>query len=191
MTEIWKPAPSYPGYLASSVGRIIGKRGAVMSPWLAPDGYMKVTLHVAGRQISIGAHRIICDAFLGPRPSEFHQVAHYDGDRTNNSAENLRWATAKENCLDKKRHGSWPSLENHPRAQLTVEQVSEIRRRHNADRGPGVRCRYGLRKVLAQEFGVGISVIKDILADRSWSRDTVDGPGCTQLDWLDTKGAAL
>ena len=40
---------------------------------------------------SYNAHYLFCTAFHGIKPSPKHQVAHYDGVKTNNSADNLRW----------------------------------------------------------------------------------------------------
>lgn len=42
-------------------------------------------------------HRLVCEAFNGPAPSERAVVIHLDEDATNNRADNLRWGTQKEN----------------------------------------------------------------------------------------------
>ncbi|WP_208609489.1 HNH endonuclease signature motif containing protein [Streptomyces atriruber] len=52
------------------------------------------------------AHFLVCVAFHGPRPTASHQVAHGDGDPTNNRPCNLRWATPAENSAGAVRHGT-------------------------------------------------------------------------------------
>lgn len=65
----------------------------------------QVTLHFAGRQRTRLVHRLVLDAFVGPRP-EGTEGCHWDGDPANNRLDNLRWATHLDNEADKARHGT-------------------------------------------------------------------------------------
>lgn len=109
--EKLKKCPSYPGYFADYLGFVWStKRGypQKLSLCESQDGYWRV-FHAQG---SKGAHIFVCDAFHGPKPSSKHQVRHLDGNRKNNSPENLKWGTSKENAADRTNHGNCKMNDN-------------------------------------------------------------------------------
>ncbi|WP_407641233.1 HNH endonuclease signature motif containing protein [Aurantiacibacter spongiae] len=69
------------------------------------DGYPSVRLTINGKRSRLAVHRLVAREYLSPRPSPAHEVRHLDGDKTNNSVENLAWGTTKENAEDRERHG--------------------------------------------------------------------------------------
>jgi hypothetical protein len=116
MAETWRPIPGYEGrYDVSDQGRVRSWLGwgKPVPHVLACDrsslGYVRVTLHLSGRQSTITVHRLVMQAFVGP-PPEGLEVRHLDGDRTNNRLSNLRYGTASENMQDRIRHGNNQSL---------------------------------------------------------------------------------
>lgn len=64
------------------------------------DGYLKVTLMTAdqppGKGHRFSIHRLILESFSGIHDSTL-TVDHIDGNKQNNSLENLRWTSIKEN----------------------------------------------------------------------------------------------
>jgi hypothetical protein len=58
------------------------------------QGYPSVNLTLRGR---ICVHTLVAEAFIGPRPHNARTVNHKDGDKHNNAAENLEWASYAEN----------------------------------------------------------------------------------------------
>jgi len=170
--EEWRVIPSFSGYFASSLGRIRGPRGWVMATVLGRGGYLQLCVHRAGKKVCMHVNRGVCEAFHGPPPGAGYEAAHWDNNRQNNRSDNLRWATRKENREDMKRHGTHQVLELHPRAQLSNEEVREIKRLYAAAQGR-IRVKRGTRQRLAKQFGVKISLIKDIVADRSWKSVTL------------------
>lgn len=102
---------------------------------------------------------MVCEAFHGPRPDR-HQVAHFDGDRTNNRADNLRWATQVGNEADKVSHGTRAWCERHGMHKLTSAEVRQIREIH-AERRSGY-------KATAEKFGISIQQVCNIANGKSW-----------------------
>ena len=106
--EIWKPIDGWVGlYEVSNLGRVkslprmtsSGNR-SVSERLLKHNvmkGYHCVTLQYDGQVKVYRVHRLVMDAFGGKQPSEEYQVNHIDGDKSNNSIDNLEWVTPKEN----------------------------------------------------------------------------------------------
>lgn len=61
-------------------------------------GYRVVGLSTngLGRTKTKSIHRLIAERFI-PNPSNYREVDHIDGDRSNNAVSNLRWCTHKQN----------------------------------------------------------------------------------------------
>jgi hypothetical protein len=165
-TEFWRVVASAPDYAVSNLGRV--KRivadccgrglGLILKPGVGRGGYLHVVLTTEGKRKTVKVHQLVCEAFHGPRPSPKHVAAHSDGTRDNNRANNLRWATPKENIADKRVHGTHIEGEQHFRAKLTAEAVREIRS-HTAR---------GSCNADAKRFGVSRSTISQVRAGNTW-----------------------
>jgi NUMOD4 motif./HNH endonuclease. len=113
----WRAIPGFPGYEASNDGHVRTLRPyggvlRVLSEWPNPQGYLTVQLGPRGKRTRVTVHRMVMLAFVGPRPPG-KEIAHWDGDKTNNALTNLRYATPKENAQDTLRLGA------HGHARLT------------------------------------------------------------------------
>ncbi|EAW8084287.1 NUMOD4 motif-containing HNH endonuclease [Salmonella enterica] len=100
--------------------------GKFLSPGLKPGGYQFVGLsRKAGSKTYKMVHRLVAEAFI-PNPEGKSEVNHKDGDKTNNSIENLEWVTRSENAI----HGVENNLLKHGfehySSKLTPEQVLAI-----------------------------------------------------------------
>ena len=60
------------------------------------NGYLIVDLYMNNKSEKIPIHRLVAEAFI-PNPENKETVDHIDGNRKNNSIDNLRWATYSEN----------------------------------------------------------------------------------------------
>lgn len=60
------------------------------------NGYLIVDLYKNNKSQKVPIHRLVAEAFI-PNPENKLTVDHIDGNRQNNSIENLRWATYSEN----------------------------------------------------------------------------------------------
>lgn len=76
-------------------------RGKIIRPHLTGKGYYKVDLFQRPQKV---AHLVLL-AFVGARPDGM-QVAHNDGNPLNNKLNNLRYATASSNQMDRVIHGT-------------------------------------------------------------------------------------
>ena len=118
-SEEWRPVVGYEGlYEVSSAGnvrslpRIVRQRdggqpvrGRVLRQSLiSGTGYPKVSLSKDGRPSAKAVHRLVALAFV-PGYEPGLEVCHFDGDRQNNVASNLRWDTRSGNMRDMVRHG--------------------------------------------------------------------------------------
>lgn len=120
MQETWKNIPDFPGYQVSNLGRIWSeKTKRLRKAHTQKKGYWHIVLSHKNKTKTIRLNRLVLEAFAGPAPSPEHHAAHKDGDKDNNAASNLYWATPQENVNDRKRHGTYYSGCNHPMAKLT------------------------------------------------------------------------
>ena len=103
-TEEWRPVVGYEGnYEVSSLGRIRGliphtkyAVGRILTPYSGRQGYVSVSLCRDGKRYTVPVHRIVTQAFLGPRPTGY-TVNHKNRNKRDNSTRNLEYVTRKEN----------------------------------------------------------------------------------------------
>lgn len=125
MQEVWRSVYGLPDLEASSLGRI-RKGGKLISPFKTDGGYLSVKRRQAATNgndhhsiKNFKVHRLVLMAFRGPPPPG-HEGAHMDGNKSNNTIENLNWVTPKENGVHKVIHGT-------AARKMTKDQVWEIR----------------------------------------------------------------
>jgi len=136
--EEWRAIPGFDNYQASSLGcirRATPERRYPAGHQLRPyrmGNYVGVDLRQDGRRLKTYVHRLVAMTFHGLAPGPNHEVAHLDGDKTNNSAKNLEWVTHARNEADKLRHGTAnrfrASGQDHSRAKLSDNDVRTIQR---------------------------------------------------------------
>ena len=90
--ERWKAINSLPGYSISDKGRVRKDSTGQIMVLSKNGGYCRIT-------ISKHVHRLVAEAFIEKPDHEKCWVDHIDGNRANNSVENLRWVTPSENTM--------------------------------------------------------------------------------------------
>lgn len=106
--EEWKVVENYPNYLVSTLGRIwnIKMNREQTTHWNSSNKkhrYLVVSITNEEGRKTKRVHRLVARAFverpehLKDVPFEDLEVDHINGDRENNTSENLKWATRLEN----------------------------------------------------------------------------------------------
>jgi hypothetical protein len=137
------------------------------------DGYAVVCLCRAGHAARHLVHRLVLEAFIGPRP-EGMQCRHLDGDPTNNRPANLRWGTPAENGADAVRLGEKASgdrhgLRLHPESCPRGERHGQARLTEKAVRAILQLLASGEKQAaLARVFGVSEMTISYIHTGKTW-----------------------
>lgn len=174
--ETWKSVVGYEGlYEVSDLGRVrsldrsttvksrwgstygLPNAGRVLKSSAGAHGYQQVILYRAAKKKTHLVHRIVLDAFVGPCPENM-EGCHGDGDRENNSLENLRYGTRKENLADRFAHGTVAQGEGVKTSKLTADEVLKIR---------AIGTSMSQREI-AKIFGVSQYAISCVLLGKSW-----------------------
>ena len=88
------------GYFVSPSGNIYNRHGDLMVGAVDHCGYRHTILNRKNRNV----HRVIAETFI-PNPNNLPCVNHKDGNKLNNSVDNLEWCTHSENTLHSYRTG--------------------------------------------------------------------------------------
>jgi hypothetical protein len=180
VNEIWKYIVGHEGrYEVSNLGRIRSVdrivpnkrwhesgtrlyRSKIRSQTPTGDGgYMGVCIHDAKqcyKRTIVKTHIAVLEAFVGPRPDGM-DGCHNDGDVTNNTLDNLRWDTPKNNNSDKIKHGTAQVGSKNPSAKLNEYDVARI------------KSMIGKKSMvtISKEFGVSVTTIWLIKNGAKWA----------------------
>ena len=149
--EVWKEIGKT-GYEVSDLGRIRhGNR--ILAGSYHSDGYIFTT--IKGVQTPI--HRFVANAFI-PNPNNLPEVNHKDGNKMNNSVENLEWVTRSENVQHAYNMSLQPKGLSAYKGKFTSEQREEIKKLWNSGK-------YSKREI-SKKYGVSHTCINDILNNK-------------------------
>lgn len=174
--EIWKPVVGYEGYYeVSNYGTIrsLDRQITILKEGIAPQvfikpgrrlspgvvsGYLRVVLKHADFKLNLLVHRLVAIAFI-PNPENKPQVNHIDGNKKNNTLQNLEWCTAKENTLHATQIGKRTNVgENNNKAKLSVQDILNIRNEFSVGKG----------KELSLKYGVSVTHIYRVAKNKGW-----------------------
>jgi hypothetical protein len=122
--EEWLPIAGSPDHEVSNRGQV---RRRPLKATLVPHGYLRVSLSHKGVTKYKYVHQLVCETFHGPAPRPGMVIAHGDGNKLNNTPENLRWATPAENAADTVKHGRTRRALQHHNAKLSDDDVRQMR----------------------------------------------------------------
>jgi hypothetical protein len=174
-TEIWRSVVGFDGfyegtYEISSLGRVRSidrvlasgnfAKGRIRTQLLDIGGYPVVGLYKDGKGNQRKVHRLVALAFI-PNPDNKPVVNHRDGNKQNNSVENLEWVTNRENTNHAYQNGLIKAAkgEKNSQAKLTVELVSKAKELY------ALGWTY---KAIGELIGVGGNQVSRIIKGTRW-----------------------
>ena len=146
--EIWKEISieneDTSGYYISSLGRFKNKKGVVMTNYKPhQSGYIYVRVNIK----KYALHRLVAMMFL-PNTENKPFVNHKDGNKTNNSLDNLEWVTCAENSFHAHKIGL---AKGHTRKIIQYDlEMNEINK-------------FDKIKDASESLHISLSCIKDVL----------------------------
>ncbi len=96
--ETWKIIPGFSRYEASNTGKIKIKRyDKIILGYITRYGYVEHNIiNDDDKGVKITAHNLICITFYGDKPDMSYTVDHINRVKTDNTVENLRWASKSD-----------------------------------------------------------------------------------------------
>lgn len=167
--EIWEPVKGFRDYWISNKGRVkhvsnrYRDRGGYIVMRVVGKRYSQISLRKENKSYSASVSVLVLTYFDKPRPSPLHQAAHNDGNMQNDNITNLRWATCKENNLDKVQHGTLLIGSRNPTSVLKESDIPEIFYLKSL----------GLsHRDIGEVYDVSKSTIKAVISKRNWKHIT-------------------
>lgn len=117
--EIWKQHPEFDNYAISSLGRIWSfRKSKVMKQFKQNCGYFQIQIiNNFGKSTRFLTHRLVAITFISNTLNKPY-VNHIDGNKNNNTLNNLEWVTNSENILHARQLGLNPY--NNPTLNLKL-----------------------------------------------------------------------
>lgn len=107
-----KSIPGHPGFTCDDSGVIYGKRGKPMVGYVDRCGYKEVLFSENGKTKSYLAHRLILSTFLPIENMSDYDINHKNGNKQDNSVDNLEWCTRSENVRHSYNNGLQKQITN-------------------------------------------------------------------------------
>lgn len=167
-----RPVDGFPDYGVNEFGTVYswksGDRKAIKQS-VDIDGYKTVGLYQNGICKRVKVHRLVANAFLSKIDGK-DCVNHKDGNKWNNSKDNLEWCTRSENSSHACKngflvYGSKQRLGKAKQRRFTVEQINTIKELYFSD---GVS-----QREIGGMFGCDHSVISEIVTGKIYKDITI------------------
>ena len=127
----------------------VKSHGKIIKGEITSGGYCRVHISHKGVQYKFLVHRLVAEAFI-LNPKRLPEINHIDGNKQNNSVDNLEWCTRSQNTS----HAFKTGLRNYngcknPHSKLTQSDVETIRRiyvrgKHCENNSYGLAKRYNV-----------------------------------------------
>ncbi len=145
-----EPIPSNPDYCISKEGQVISLKsgstryGKPKKFRISIDGYLQVKLNSHYK----GLHRLLAETYLPDKDYKNKQVNHKDGNKLNNSLNNLEWVTQRENLYHAMDNGlhAWGRTKIKDSNGVVYSSQAEASRKTGAKQSNINKCLTGLRK---------------------------------------------
>lgn len=153
---MWKTFPNLTRFEVSDKGEVRNREtGKLLKQFTNKKGYKVIATKIGGRKgknVCYRVHRMVAETYLDNQEN-FPVVNHLDGDKTNNSVDNLEWCSHSRNL----KH-SYDTKLREPTCQKDVQTLTEDQvQRLLSEFKLGCK-RYGAR-AFGREFGLDKSSI--------------------------------
>lgn len=143
-------------YIITKDGNVINKRnGHILKAQPNGKGYLRVSI---GKHLKF-VHRLVAEKYI-PNPNNLPQINHKDGNKKNNSVDNLEWISNEGNRIHAVKNGMHLCGEKCPWAKLHKNDVIYILNNY-----PKMTI-----KELSSKFNVNRNTISDIIHNRTWKQ---------------------
>jgi hypothetical protein len=164
---LWSSIKDYPGYWVNKKGEILGKQLNIYKQGRNHKGYPIVSMYYKGKNEyklkTKSVHRIVAETFIyNDNPKIKNQVNHIDGNKENNTVENLEWCTNQENKKHAIDNGlvAYQKGEKHNSAILNNKQVIDI---YTSDES---------RLYMSEKYNISKHNVSNIRGDKTWTHIT-------------------
>ena len=152
-------------YYITTNGEVFSNHFSIMKPIkprITQNGYLRVALQQNGSRVDYNIHRLVAETYIHNQ-NNFPQINHKDGNKTNNSVDNLEWCTAKQNFQHAISAGLFKHVrgEHHGQTPLTEDDVRFIRE--------AVEMRLTTQSALAKKYCINQSCISAIIRRKTWT----------------------
>jgi hypothetical protein len=129
----YRIVPDKPRVAVTAAGKVRTLRGrGIGAEWVTSKlsrtsfGHLNAAIMIGDRYRSYPVHRLVLEAFVGPRPPG-HLCRHLNGVPDDNRVENLAWGTPKENGEDAVRHREMKAERKHPLQRHAPETLAALK----------------------------------------------------------------
>lgn len=126
-------------------------------------GYIKIDVWVDGkREKTYPLHRMVAETFI-PNPKNLPQINHINGDKNDNSVQNLEWVTPSENIqhrLDVLKVGM---DQNHKRTKIPAKEIKMLRWKKSIGYPMNIRQ-------IAEKWGLRVDYLRKIINGKQRTR---------------------
>jgi hypothetical protein len=175
MEEIWKDVVGYEGiYMVSSFGRMKSKERIVkrkkMGDYFKKEsiiegseyhGYLRASLHKNNMHKIRFIHVLVAESFIGKKPEKM-EVCHNDGNRKNNSIENLRYGTRSDNVKDAIKHGTHYTPFSKKGSERSCAKINE-------EIAKQIKESKESSYILAKKLNISRALISNVRRNKSWT----------------------
>lgn len=158
--EEWAPCSLLPHLMISSLGRVFSnKHRRLLKGSKCTAGYNQISYGTNGCYKAF-VHRLVAIAFI-PNQEDKPYVNHIDGNKNNNAAYNLEWATHDENMTHARNTGLYNNIgSDHSRARFKEEDIPVIRK---------LAYKGMTHHKIAEQYNVSKSAIGHIMRGHTWT----------------------
>lgn len=131
----WRPVEGTKGFIEVSdqgqIRSLLSGQPRILKTQTDHKGYQRVCVRIEREKKTFKVHREIAKAFI-PNPDNLPQVNHMDGNKSNNSVDNLEWCTNQQNVIHAIETNLWDKSK--PSIKKSVKDIQYDKHRRKSGR---------------------------------------------------------